>query len=737
MTTNVLTPAEPGGPALHRLDAVFRPKSVAVCGVTNTPGTVPYDLFHNLVSSGFSGPVYPVAPRRKEIAGHRAYDYLLDIPDPVDLAVLVFPGAVCERALLQCVEKEVKAAIVISAGFREVGAAGAAREQRLHSIAALNGLRVVGPNCLGVINTEPGVNLNASFAREMPAAGPIGFISQSGALCTAVLDYAAGRGVGFSKFISLGNKADLDEVDVLRYLANDEQTRVILIYLEDINRGRELMQVAREMTAGATHPKPILAIKGGRTSAGAAAAQSHTGALATSGEICAGVFAQSGIVQCETLEEMFNAAQLLAYQPWPKSNRLAIITNAGGPGVMATDAAVAAGLELPSFSSTTAAGLRQVLPAAASVRNPVDLIGDARAERYADAISIVAADEHVDQLLVILTPQSMTDITAVARTICEMRAHVEQRGKTLACSFMGSKDVAPGIKLLQAHNIPHYILPEWATEALARTWRYQQWRSRESSDFRVFEVDRETAGMVLHSELDGFMLEPEALDVLAAYGLPVPEYELTATEDEALDAAEQLGYPVVLRIVSPAILHKVEAHGVILNIANRKQLRRAFNTLIADVSHVVSRDEIVGVLVRRMIPAGHELILGVNHDPVFGHILMVGLGGTYVEVFKDTSFRVVPLRRTAAGKMLRELRTFSLLTGVRGQRPRDIGAIEEIVQRLSQLVTDYPRIVELDINPLIVHPMGEGATVADVRIRLQQSERAETGLGSAKEYIHG
>ena len=339
------------------LDAIFRPKSVAVLGVTNTPGTVPHDIFVNLLDSRFNGVVYPVAPRKKHIAGVRAYDYVLDIPDPVDLAVLVFPGAVCELALEQCVQKGIKAAVIISAGFREVGQAGLEREERVKAIAAAGGMRLIGPNCLGVINTEPDVRLNASFARAMPAAGQIAFLSQSGALCTAVLDYAAGKNIGFSKFVSLGNKADVGEVDLLRFLAADPQTSVILIYLEEITHGRELMKAARQIAGNHGNPKPILAIKGGRTAAGAAAAQSHTGALAASAEVCDGVFEQSGIIRCASIEEMFNTAQLLACQPLPRDNRIAIVTNAGGPGVMATDAAVDHGLVLAGFSEATTAKL--------------------------------------------------------------------------------------------------------------------------------------------------------------------------------------------------------------------------------------------------------------------------------------------------------------------------------------------------------------------------------------------
>ena len=714
-------PAEKQVAAVRTLDAIFRPDSIAVLGVTNTPGTVPHDIFRNLIDGRFNGVVYPVAPRKRHIAGVRAYNYVLDIPDPIDLAILVFPGSVCEQALQQCVERRIKGAIVISAGFREVGAVGAEREQRLRELAAIGGMRLIGPNCLGVINTESNVRLNASFAREMPAAGRIGFLSQSGALCTAVLDYAAGRNIGFSKFVSLGNKADVDEVDLLRYLADDPETAVILMYLEDIIRGRALMKAAREITAAAEHPKPILAIKGGRTAAGAAAAQSHTGALAASAEVCDGVFEQSGIIRCASIEEMFNTAQFLAYQPLPKSERITVITNAGGPGVMATDAAVSRGLELPGFTAATQARLKKALPATASYRNPIDLIGDAHADRYAAALEAVADDASVDQVLVILTPQSMTDIAEVARTICGLKQRILDAGKTLACSFMGAKDVARGIEVLRAHQIPHYILPEWATDAMWHAVWYRRWQEREVSDIKRFDVDREAAARVLHVEPDGYLLEPQALEVLAAYGFPVVDSQLVQTADEAVAAAEQLGYPVVLRAVSPKIIHKFEVKGVMLDLADADAVRQAFGAMRDNLLGHVRAEELTGILVRPMIPAGKEVILGINRDRVFGHMLMVGMGGIYVEAFKDVTFRVVPIRRSAAGKMIRELRTARLLEGLRGEPASDIPAVEEALQRLSQLADDFPRIAELDINPLIVHPTGDGCHVADVRIRLDSA----------------
>lgn len=714
-TSTSQAPASPDG-----LDSIFRPKSIAVLGVTNTLGTVPHDIFVNILTTRFNGVVYPVAPRKRHIVGVRAYNYVTDIPDPVELAVLVFPGAVCEKALQQCVEKGVRAAVIISAGFREIGPAGLERENRVKAIAREGGMRLIGPNCLGVINTEPEVRLNASFARAMPDAGRIAFLSQSGALCTAVLDYAASKHIGFSKFVSLGNKADVSEVDLLRYLAKDPETSVILMYLESINNGRELMKAAREIAGNRSNPKPILAIKGGRTAAGAAAAQSHTGALAASAEVCDGVFEQSGIIRCQSLEEMFNAAQLLSQRPVPRGSRIAIVTNAGGPGVMATDAAISNGLELAQFSDETTALLKAALPAAANMKNPVDVIGDAREDRYAAALDAVFKDDAVDQILVILTPQSMTNITTIAQTVCDIKDRYADSDKSLLCSFMGAKDVAPGIEILQRNGVPHYILPEWAADAMWRAAWYRQWLNREVTQIETLPVRRERAAAILDKAPDGYLLESQALEVLEAYGFPVVPSVLTQTADEAVAAADRAGYPVVLRVVSPKIIHKIDVKGVILNLKNADEVRKAYGAMRDNLFQHVKAEDVTGILVRHMIPAGKEVILGVNRDPTFGHMLMFGLGGIFVETFKDVTFRIVPIRASAAGKMIRETRAYSLLKGVRGEPPSDIASIEDALKRLSQLANDFPRIAELDINPLIVHPQGEGCHVADIRIRLEQ-----------------
>jgi acetyltransferase len=700
----------------HALDSVFCPKSVAVVGVTPTPGTVPYDIFYNILSSGYRGTVYPVAPGKRSICAVRAYRYVLDIEDDVDLAVIVFPADVVDRALEQCGQKGIKAAIVISAGFREVGPEGVRREQRIKDICAEHNIAMIGPNCLGAINTDPKVQLNASFARKMPRAGRIAFLSQSGALCTAVLDYAREKEIGFSKFVSFGNKAGVTETELFEYLKQDARTDVILLYLEELRDGRKLIEVARQVTRG-EDAKPILAIKSGRTPQGAEAAASHTGSLAGEDLICDAIFHESGIMRVGSIEELFNAAIMYAYQPKPQGDRLAIVTNAGGPGVMATDAAVRLGLSVPHLANPTIAKLAKSLPATANLKNPVDVIGDARADRYAAALEGVLKDPNIDQALVILTPQSMTDIEAIARGICDIQ---QKAKKPIACSFMGATDVASGIHVLQEAHIPHYILPEWACQAMADVQRIRAWQEQPLDELEPLSVDREAADKIIQEAGAGYLLEHDALAVLEAYGLPVPPHKLCTTADEAVHCADEFGYPAVLRVVSPHIVHKWEVEGVALNLKNADQVHAAYERMHGRIRDAHPEAEITGVIVRHMIPEGHEVILGAKRDASFGPVLMFGLGGLYVALFEDVTFALAPIARTRARRMIGQVKACRLLEGVRGDAPSDIDGVAECLMRIGQLVDDFPRITELDVNPLIAHPLEIGNTVADVRIRLSQ-----------------
>lgn len=697
-----------------RLDPIFYPKSLAVVGATATPGTVPYDILANIVQSGYQGRVYAVAPGKKSICGVPAYRYVLDLPETVDLAVIVFPAEVVDRALEQCGQRGIRAAIVISAGFREVGAEGRQREERLKELCRQYDISLIGPNCLGVINTDPVVRLNASFARAMPQPGPLAMLSQSGALCTAILDYARQRSIGFSKFVSFGNKAVVSEMELLEYLAEDPQTSAILMYLEEISDGRRLYEVASRITRG-PHPKPMLVIKSARTSRGAAAASSHTGALATEDAICDAVFESAGILRVDTLEEMFDAAVLYTNQPLPRGPRVGIVTNAGGPGVLATDAAVRLGLEVPPLSPSTRERLRQSLPPTANMSNPVDVIGDARADRYEAAIRAVLEDPVIDQLVVILTPQSMTDIMAVAETVCSI---APSSVKPIVASFMGGVDVAPAITRMEQAGVPHYRQPEDALRAMACIQHVLKMRAMplEDGPQPISEEHRRTVLASLDKADPGLLPEPQALEILRLYGIQVPAYQLCQTAEEAIQAAEELGFPVVLRLHSRRVVHKTEIGGVILDVRTSEGVRQGFEILRQRLREHVPDAEFEGIIVRKMIPPGYELIIGGKRDPSFGPVIMVGLGGIYVELWHAVAFALAPVARSLARELLTRTNAAKLLSGLRGQKPGDAEAFIDAVLRVSYLLADCSRIAELDLNPVIIAEVGKGYAVADARI---------------------
>ena len=509
---------------LHQknLEKIFNPQSVAIIGANKKKGTVPYDILNGILSGDFNGVIYPVSPGKKHISAIKAYKYVVDIEDPVDLGVIVFPSTVTHMALEQCGQKGIKSVIIISAGFREVGGRGIEREKQILEIARKYDISFIGPNCLGLINTDPKVRINASFARQMPAPGSIGFLSQSGALCTAVLDYAQAKGIGFSKFVSFGNKADISEVDLMYYLMRDEKTKVILLYLEEVSDGRALMKAAQDVIEQSG--KPVLIIKSGRSEEGASAAASHTGSLAGNDEICDAAFEQAGIIRCDHIEEMFNIATAFAYEPIPSSNRVAIITNAGGPGVLTTDTAIKEGLQLARFSEETTKVLKKALPNTANINNPVDVIGDATADRYEAAMDAVFQDENVDGVFVILTPQSMTDIDTIAHKVVEV---AQKYDKPVYTSFMGETDVASGIRILQQNQIPHYSLPESMSKAFAVTHRFGKLLQKtRSPEVEITGIDPSKAAELIRQAMEEektYLQEYEAVELLKAYGLPVTE----------------------------------------------------------------------------------------------------------------------------------------------------------------------------------------------------------------------
>ncbi|ROR03291.1 acetate--CoA ligase alpha subunit [Desulfosoma caldarium] len=703
---------------MERLDAIFSPKSVAVVGASTVPGKVGHDLFANILRGGYTGILYPVNPAARSVLSVKAYPTLKDIPDPVELAILVVPPKAALAVVDEAAQKGVKAVVIVSAGFREVGPEGRAIEESIAARCREAGMRLVGPNCLGVINPHPSVRMNASFSNRMPAPGHISFISQSGALCTSVLDFAAERDFGFSKFISIGNKADVDELDLLRYLHQDEDTQVIMIYLEELRRGPEFIQEVKEITSG-DRPTPVLVIKSGRTVAGAQAAASHTGSLAGSEAVYEAIFKQAGILRVDSIEELFNFAGAFARKKTPLGNKVAIVTNAGGPGIVATDMTISSGLELARFREETVEALQSHLPATANLHNPVDVIGDATQDRYEKALEAVIKDQGVDGALVILTPQSMTNALETAKAIVKIDQRTQ---KPILCCFMGIFDVSAGVKVLQEHGLPVYRFPEHAAKAFGALYRYSSWLNRQKLAQFSLQHDKEKARLIIEAALQQnrmALTEWEGAELVRCYGFQTLPSFVASTREEAVDYAASLTFPVAMKIVSPQILHKSDAKGVRLNLASPREVAEAFDTIVANAKAYNPEAEILGVLVQKMAPSGDEVILGMTRYPVFGPLLMFGLGGIFVEVFKDVEFRMAPIGRNEARRMIRGIRGYDLLKGVRGRPEADTGVLERYLVSLSNLVLDHPEIKELDMNPVLVHPKGSGATVADVRVILE------------------
>ena len=697
------------------LESFFTPSSVAVVGASTNPSKLGHAVLRNLVDCGYSqqGKVYPINPGAKEILGFPAYGSVLDVPENIDLAVIVIPYNFVPDALRECGKKNIPAVVVISAGFREAGREGTERELELITIANEYDLRLVGPNCLGIIDTF--TPLNASFAAGTPPKGPMAFMSQSGALGTAVLDIALAGRLGLSKFVSLGNKADVSEIDLLQAWEDDPNTRVIMIYSEGMPNGGEFIRTARKVT----RKMPVVAIKSGVTQSGSRAVSSHTGSLAGSEQAYKAAFQQAGILRAESMQDLFDMSLALGYQPALKDDRIAIITNAGGPGILATDALERAGLSLARFELETIYKLEEYLPDAASAANPVDVLGDARADRYRFALETVAADSNVDGLLVLLTPQAMTEIEETARAILELAREINI--PILGC-FMGEARVQPGIDILTSNGIPNYPFPERAATAFKALSDYRQVQSRPLPEYTHFEVDRDTVSQIINRVLDEDRLsigDAEARDIMTAYGMQIPKSEIAKTPKDAVEIAARFGYPVVLKIASPDILHKTDVGGVKVGLRNAGEVQDAFELMLYRAQRYLPEARIWGCLVQEMVPSGGmEVLVGMNRDPQFGPLVTFGLGGIYVEILKDVTFRVAPFSRLEAEEMQGEIRARALLEGVRGQPPLDKNAITETLLRVAQLVQDFPMIAEMDINPLMVYPNDQGAVAIDMRLIL-------------------
>lgn len=700
------------------LDKLLRPSSVAVVGASRRPGTIGYQILHNLVTHGYTGVVYPVNPGARSVHSIAAYPSVGSIPDEVDLAVVVVPKEHVLDVVEACGEKGVGGVVVISAGFREVGGEGVERERALLETVRRHGMRLVGPNCMGVVNTHSEWSMNATFAPNMPPPGVSSFMSQSGALGVTILDYASEYGIGINHFVSVGNKPDVSGNDLLEYWEEDDDTKVILMYLENFGNPRRFTRIARRVT----RRKPIVVVKSGRTSAGARAASSHTGAMAGTDAATDALLAQCGVLRADSVEDLFDMAMAFEGQPIPAGDRVAIVTNAGGPGIIIADACESRGLDVVELSDETQRTLREAFPEEASVRNPVDMIASATSEGYRIALDAVLSDERVDGAIAAFVPPLGIRQLDVASAIVSIRP--KHPDKPILAVLMGREGLPEGRAELNEVGIPAYTFPESASRALASMVRYRRWLERPVQEPRRFEVDRVRVEEILDrasEEGRDRLLEPEALEVFDAYGISVVEHRVARTSSDAVRAARGLGYPVVLKGVSPDVVHKSEAGLVQVDVHDDDGVREAFRTVTSSADE--AGVDLAGVLVARCHSGGKETIVGMTTDPGFGPVLMFGLGGIYVEALQDVAFRLQPVSEIDAREMLDGIRARSLLEGLRGEVGVDRERLVETIQRVSQLVGDHPRIRELDINPFLALP--DGGVALDGRISLSGQVEGE------------
>ncbi len=706
------------------LDVFFSPESVAVIGATETPGSVGRTVLWNLISTPFGGTVYPVNLKRPSVLGIKAYPTVGDVPAPVDLAVVITPAPVIPSVIRDCAEAGVKGAIVISAGFKELGPEGAKLEQQLLEEARKGGVRIIGPNCLGVMS--PPTGLNATFGRGMARPGSVGFISQSGALCTAVLDWSFRELVGFSAFLSIGAMVDVSWGDLIYYLGDDPRTKSILIYMESIGDARGFLSAAREVALS----KPIIVIKAGRTAQGGKAAASHTGSLTGSDDVLDAAFRRSGVLRVNQISHLFYMAEVLAKQPAPKGPKLTILTNAGGPAVLATDALITSGAELTDLSPETFQEFNTFLPPTWSRNNPVDIIGDATPDRYAKALATAAKDANSNGMLVILTPQDMTDPTQIAE---QLKPYASLGDKPVFASWMGGPEVAAGERILNQAGIPTFPYPDTAARMFTYAWQYSvNLRGLYETPVFVGEADvrPEKAEAVIQAARSGgrtILTEFESKQVLAAYGIPTVETRVAATEQEAVKAAGEIGYPVVLKLFSETITHKTDVGGVQLNLKDAAAVSDAFRKIQAGVKEKAGEGHFLGVTVQPMIRLdGYELILGSSLDPQFGPVILFGLGGQLVEVFKDGALGLPPLNSTLARRMMERTRIYKALQGVRGRKAVDLAAMERMLVHFSRLVVEQRWVKEIDINPLLAS--AERLIALDARVVLHEPGVREEDL---------
>lgn len=688
---------------------MFDAKSIAVIGASETKGKIGYDIMRSLVNY-YKGEIVPVNIKGGEILGIPACTSVSE-HGPVDLAVITIPSHLIPATVEECGEIGIKNIVVISAGFKEIDEEGARLENELVELCKKYKIKLVGPNCLGVMNTYN--DMNASFSSDIAHKGKISFMTQSGAIMAAILDYADKKNIGFSRIVSLGNKAVINENDCMKDFMEDENTEVITAYLEGIVDGPGFIEASRK----ASRKKPVLVIKSGRTSKGSEAVSSHTGTIAGSDSAYEAAFSQCGIIRVNSLDEMMDYSSALALSPLPKGNRIAIITNAGGPAIMTTDVAIKNNLEIAELTCETKQKLKDGLPATASVKNPVDVLGDASPERYAFALETVLADPNVDGVIYLVTPQSVTDADGIAKVAVE---HAKNSEKPILCSFFGGTSFEGAEKLLAKHQIPNYLYPKRAVKSLKTLYNYSIIKDQEYPESPDFDVDKEIVKNIIQEaqEKDMYTLGLESFDILKAYGIPTVGTAITKTLEDTVKAAEEIGYPLVMKIVSPQISHKSDVGGIKLNLNNADEVKAAYEDMMENIPKKEPNATLEGVQLQKMLSGGKEVIIGMVQDPTFGPMMMFGLGGIYVEILKDVKFAIAPVNEEEAREMIAGIKTHELLEGTRGDKPMDTEAIADIILRISQLVTDFPEINEFEINPLMVFE--EGALAVDMRLMLKE-----------------
>ena len=694
-------------------ESVFlSPKSIAVIGASDKQGSVGRAITSNIMN-GYKGIVYPISPTRETVFDQKAYKSVLDVPDSIDLAVIITKNTIVPVVLEECGKKKIKGAIVITAGFKEVDEEGKKLEQKLKDIATKYGVKVIGPNCLGVMNLEPQTMMNSTFLKITPKSGKIALVSQSGAICAALVEDASAQGIGFSAVVSMGNKADMTEIDILKMLADHEQTKVIVMYLEDMGDGQEFLKVCKQITKN--NKKPILVLKSGRSPEGAKAAMSHTGALMGSDEIYDAVIKQSGAIRVDTMEELFDYATAFSKQPLPTEGDLVIVSNAGGPAIISTDSCSKLGIKMAKIEEIRPK-IDAVIPPWGSSRNPVDIVGDADFNRFENVLNEVLAHKNVGSVISMCTPSATLDYDKLAEVIVKMSKKYK---KTMLASLMGLDEGITNREILANGDVPYYTYAEGSIRALKAMLRFADWIKTPEGNISKFDVDKAKVSKVfdkVKEEGRTNLLEEEGLEILSAYGFPLPKSILAKTEDEAVESANKIGYPTVMKIASPQIVHKSDAGGVKVNLSSDKEVRDAFKVIVDNAKKYDSKAEIKGVLIVEMVKGGKEMIIGSKLEPGFGPVVMLGMGGIYVEILKDVTFRLAPFTDQEANDMISSIKTKKLLEGVRGEKPSDVGKLSECIQRLSQLVTDFREIKELDMNPVLVMEKGEGCKILDVRI---------------------